>query len=245
MPSRATPPTLPSRSSSARAFRTGAPSHSQTEEPPSRCRAPVKAGKNYTLTKYVGIGDSQNTKNTIAIARHTAGTAAKTGYNSLVAANDRAWDRLWSGRVDILGDSSLATDVNASEFYLWSNTRDGVDWSISPAGLSSNAYDGHIFWDAETWMYPSLLAQHSDLAKGIDAYRQHRLREAEQHSRATGYKGARFPWESALNGTEQIPPPTSVNSEGLYEQHITADIALAQWQYYLATGDKGWLAHDG
>ena len=32
--------------------------------------------------------------------------------------------------------------------------------------------------------------------------------------------------------------PVSVNSEGLYEQHITADIALAQWQYYLATGDK-------
>ncbi|MGZ4165438.1 MAG: hypothetical protein ACXVFO_01835 [Solirubrobacteraceae bacterium] len=65
----------------------------------------------------------------------------------------------------------MATDVNASEFYLWSNTRDGVDWSISPAGLSSNGYDGHIFWDAETWMYPSLLAQHPDLAAGMDAYR--------------------------------------------------------------------------
>ncbi len=56
------------------------------------------------------------------------------------------------------------------------------------------------------------------------------------HAQATGYAGARFPWESALDGTEQIPPPVSVNSEGLYEQHITADIALAQWQYYLATG---------
>ena len=59
---------------------------------------------------------------------------------------------------------------------------------------------------------------------------------------ATGFSGARFPWESALDGTEQIPPPVSVNSEGLYEQHITADIALAQWQYYQATGDRGWLA---
>ena len=44
-----------------------------------------------------------------------------------------------------------------------------------------------------------------------------------------------------MDGTEQIPPPASVNSEGLYEQHITADIALAQWQYYLATGDLRWL----
>ena len=36
-----------------------------------------------------------------------------------------------------------------------------------------------------------------------------------------------------------------MNSEGLYEQHITADIALAQWQYYLVTGDRGWLATQG
>ena len=140
---------------------------------------------------------------------------------------------------------TLATDVNASEFYLWSSTRDGVDWSVSPAGLSSNGYDGHIFWDAETWMYPSLLAQHPDLAAGMDAYRFQRLTAAEQHAAATGYAGARFPWESALDGTEQIPPPTSVNSEGLYEQHITADIALAQWQYYLVTADKNWLQHQG
>ena len=116
---------------------------------------------------------------------------------------------------------------------------------MSPAGLSSNGYDGHIFWDAETWMYPSLLAQHPDLAAGMDAYRFQRLAEAQQHAAATGYAGARFPWESAYDGTEQIPPPTSVNSEGLYEQHITADIALAQWQYYLVTGDKTWLAQQG
>jgi trehalose/maltose hydrolase-like predicted phosphorylase len=116
---------------------------------------------------------------------------------------------------------------------------------VSPAGLSSNGYDGHIFWDAETWMYPSLLAQHPDLAAGMDAYRFQRLAEAQQHAAATGYAGARFPWESAYDGTEQIPPPTSVNSEGLYEQHITADIALAQWQYYLVSGNKTWLAQQG
>jgi Glycosyl hydrolase family 65 central catalytic domain/F5/8 type C domain/Glycosyl hydrolase family 65, C-terminal domain len=36
-----------------------------------------------------------------------------------------------------------------------------------------------------------------------------------------------------------------VNSEGIFEQHITADVALAQWQYYLATGDRAWLAASG
>jgi len=206
---------------------------------------PVTAGQTYTFTKFVGVDDSQDSSNPVSAAQGEAASASASGLASAQSANDSAWSKLWAGRVDVLGNRTLATDVNASEFYLWSNTRDGVDWSISPAGLSSNGYDGHIFWDAETWMYPSLLAQHPDLAAGMNAYRLQRLGAAEQHATATGYQGARFPWESALDGTEQIPPPESVNSEGLYEMHITADIALAQWQYYLATGNTSWLRSRG
>ena len=132
---------------------------------------PVTAGQTYTFTKYVGIDDSQDTATPVAAAQTEAATAAMNGYGAALTANQAAWAALWNGRVDVLGNSTVATDVNASEFYLWSNTRDGVNWSISPAGLSSNGYDGHIFWDAETWMYPSLLAQHPDLAAGMDAYR--------------------------------------------------------------------------
>ncbi|HEY2770571.1 MAG TPA: discoidin domain-containing protein [Solirubrobacteraceae bacterium] len=209
-----------------------------------RLTFPMSAGTTYTFTKYVGV-ESSPTSDPTAPAKADAASAASVGWSGLVAANDAAWAKLWKGRIDVLGDPTLATDVNASEFYLWSSTTQGVDWSISPAGLSSNGYNGHIFWDAETWMYPSLLAQHPDIAAGINAYRFQRLSAAEQHATATGYQGARYPWESALDGTEQIPPPVSVNSEGLYEQHITADIALAQWQYYLATGDRNWLASQG
>ncbi len=206
---------------------------------------PVTAGQTYTIAKSVGVESSQNAADPVSAAQAQASSAAGAGFGSLLSANDAAWAALWAGRIDVLGNPTVANDVNASEFYLWSSTRAGVDWSISPAGLSSNGYDGHIFWDAETWMYPSLLAQHPDLAAGMNAYRFDRLRAAEQHAAATGYRGARYPWESALDGTEQIPPPVSVNSEGLYEQHITADIALAQWQYYLATGDRAWLLQRG
>ncbi len=200
---------------------------------------PVVDGRTYAFTKYVGVATSP------ATAQDQARSADAAGFAALVRANDAAWAALWAGRIDVLGDPTLASEVNASEFYLWSSTRDGVDWSISPAGLSSNSYSGHIFWDAETWMYPALLAQHPDLASEMNTYRFQRLAAAEQHARATGSQGARYPWESALAGTEQIPPPASLFSEGLYEQHVTADIALAQWQYYLATGDRAWLARRG
>ena len=206
---------------------------------------PVQAGKTYTFTKYVGVDDSNDTSDTVGSAQQEAESAASAGFGALRSENKAAWAAMWQGRIDVLGNPTVATDVNASEFYLWSSTRADQDWSVSPAGLSSNGYDGHIFWDAETWMYPSLLAQHPDLAAAMDAYRFNRLPEAQQHATETGFAGARFPWESALDGTEQIPPPVSINSEGLYEQHITADIALAQWQYYLTTGDKQWLSSRG
>jgi trehalose/maltose hydrolase-like predicted phosphorylase len=210
-----------------------------------RISFPVVNGHTYTFTKYVGVTDTDDGSATTLTARQQASSAAMTGWQRLLAGNRRAWAALWRGRIDVRGDRALATDVNASEFYLWSSTRSDEDWSVSPAGLSSNGYDGHIFWDAETWMFPSLLAQHPGLADAMESYRFQRLREAGALAKATGSAGARFPWESALTGTEQIPPPVSINSEGLYEQHITADIALAQWQYYLATGDRLWLATRG
>jgi trehalose/maltose hydrolase-like predicted phosphorylase len=210
-----------------------------------RASFPVANGRSYTVTKYVGVVTSTEARSPGSLAGRQAARAAGAGFAKLHAEDRAAWAGLWAGRIDVLGNPTLATEVNASEFYLWSSTRTRSDWSISPAGLSSNGYDGHIFWDAETWMHPSLLAQHPALAAGMDKYRFERLDAARAHARQTGYRGARFPWESALDGTEQIPPPVSVNSEGLYEMHITADIAFAQWQHYLATGDRRWLRRQG
>jgi trehalose/maltose hydrolase-like predicted phosphorylase len=218
---------------------------SKPESVGQRLEFPVTAGQTYTLTKFVAVVDSRESPDPAAAAREGAAAAASAGYGALLTENAAAWAKLWRGRIEIRGNETLADDVNASQFYLWSSTGAGIDWSISPAGLSSNGYNGHIFWDAETWMFPSLLAQHPELAEGMNDYRYDRLAAAERHATQTGWSGVRFPWESALDGTEQIPPPVSVNSEGLYEQHIVADVALAQWQYYLATGDREWLRSRG
>lgn len=201
---------------------------------------PVTAGNTYTITKYVAVDSSQSTSDPLGAAQAQAAGAAALGTVALRRASDAAWAALWNGRIDVLGNPSLATDVNASEFYLWASTRDDNAWSIPSDGLSSNGDSGHVSWDAETWIYPALLAQHPDLAAHVNAYRLNRLPAAQQRAAATGYPGARFPWESALDGTEQ----TSA-SPSQAELHITADVALAQWQYFLATGDKRWLSTQG
>ncbi|MDQ2798938.1 MAG: hypothetical protein M3Y13_04765, partial [Armatimonadota bacterium] len=113
------------------------------------------------------------------------------------------------------------------------------DHSIPPFGLSSNLYGGHIFWDAEVWMLPALLVQHPEYAKSIIAYRFKTLAQAKKNAKQHGFAGAEYAWESAGTGAEMAP------AEFAKERHITADVGWAAWQYYLWTGDKGYLKKEG
>ena len=186
----------------------------------------MTAGQTYTMTKFV---DVSSTAPTLTGAQAAAAAAAAMPWQQLLPQNARAWASLWRGRIDVAGDPTLATDVNASEFYLWSSTRADQEWSISPAGLSSNGYDGHIFWDAETWMFPSLLAQHPDLADAMEDYRFHRLPRPSSTpprpaTRARGSRG-RARWtapsrsrrrsrSTARGSTSSTSPPTSPSRSG-------------------------------
>ena len=91
-------------------------------------------------------------------------------------------------------------------------------------------------------MYPSLLLLHPDVASSVVNYRANTIAGARANAQATGYRGTRYAWESANDGTEQTPTWAETRE---FEQHITSDVAFGQWQYYLATGDRGWLAARG
>ncbi|HMP41332.1 MAG TPA: hypothetical protein PKA05_13190 [Roseiflexaceae bacterium] len=109
-------------------------------------------------------------------------------------------------------------------------------------GLSSRGYGGHIFWDAETWIYPPVLLTHPALAQGCVEYRCDRLDGARAKARQYGYAGAMFPWEGDDLGVETTPDWAPC---GQYEQHITACVALAVWQWWQASADIGWLRERG
>ncbi|MFC8731174.1 discoidin domain-containing protein [Luteimicrobium sp. NPDC057192] len=204
---------------------------------------PVKTGKTYTVTKYVGaVVEEDGVADPLHAARTAAQDAADDGYGAAAAANARAWAEVWTSDIVIKGDPTLQEQVRASEFYLLASIREGSSWSLAPGGLSSNGYNGHTFWDTETWMYPSLLAQHPEIAASANEYRYERLGAAEDNAARFGDTGARFPWESALTGAEATP---SCCQTGTYELHVSSDVALAQWQYYLATRDRGWLTTKG
>jgi trehalose/maltose hydrolase-like predicted phosphorylase len=164
------------------------------------------------------------------------------GAKRLVEFHQKAWKSLWESDILIDGDAQAQQDVHSMLYHLYSFTREGTALSPSPMGLSGLGYNGHIFWDTELWMYPGLLVLHPEIAKSMVEYRFQRLESAKKNAFSKGYKGAMFPWESAETGVEETPVWAL---SGPFEQHITACVAIAAWNYYCVTQDREWLQEKG
>ncbi len=170
-----------------------------------------------------------------------AGKPETQSASDLIASHTTAWTKLWDGDIVISGDPKIQQAMHSCMFYLFQSVREGSENSIPPMGLSNNSFNGHIFWDADTWMFPALILQHPELAKSIVDYRFKTLPGALKNAAGAGMKGAQYAWESGETGIEDAPTGiVYVN-----ERHINSDVALAQWQYYLATADKAWLKTRG
>jgi trehalose/maltose hydrolase-like predicted phosphorylase len=205
-------------------------------------RLPVRAGRSYELTKYVGIATGSDSANPHRVAVAASLAESRLGYGGLRRGSDAAWAALWRSDVVVSGDPRLQRQVRSAFFALLASVRSDTPWAPSPGGLSSDGYNGHVFWDSETWMYPTLLATEPAIARASLEYRVDRLAAAYANAAATGWRGARYPWESALRGSEETP---AFANTGKFEIHVNADIALAMHQFWLATGDRRWLATKG
>ena len=162
------------------------------------------------------------------------------GYALLRAKHEALWAKRWADAdIQIEGDPEAQQLIHKLMFDLLQSAQAGGDDSIAPESLSGDFYKGHIFWDAEIWMFPALLAQYPDLARTILEYRFRHLPQARESAQKQGYSGADFPWESAASGREVAPGGFSQG------RHVTAGVGWAVWQYWLATGDKKWLAERG
>jgi trehalose/maltose hydrolase-like predicted phosphorylase len=186
---------------------------------------------------------SDNAPRPLERAIRDAEAGRTRGYERLAADNARAWLRRWETDIEIDGSPELQRVARSMLFYLLCSADSGTTLGIPPMGLSSAGYYGHIFWDSDTWMFPSLLLTHPDVAHSLVAFRGHTLPAALKNARANGFRGAMYPWEADERGQETTPQFAIQNARS--EIHVTGDVALAQWQYYLATGDSTWLAEEG
>ena len=117
--------------------------------------------------------------------------------------------------------------------------------AVGARGLTGEGYRGHVFWDTDVFVLPFLAATHPPAARAILEYRIRRLPAALRAARALGVAGARFPWESARDGTDVTPSSardrpggSCAIRTGEIEEHVVADVAWAAACYVDWTGDE-------
>lgn len=205
-------------------------------------RATVRKGVAYTFTKFVAAsrerwgGDARQD-----LAEATA--ARKAGFDALLAQHRDAWHALWRSDVVIAGDAKSQQIVHSDLYYLLSNAAPATAWPVGACGMTPG-YTGHVFWDSDTWVFPALLLLHPERARSLVMFRSETLPAAQRRAKERGLRGAMYPWEADPdNGSSQTPHSAWVLDER--EIHVNADVAIAQWQYYLATQDRDWLRQHG
>ncbi|MFF5382189.1 glycoside hydrolase family 65 protein [Pedobacter suwonensis] len=202
----------------------------------------LKAGESYTYSVIGSTISSVQHADPLNEAERMTIFAKLEGHDRLLKYHNAAWDDLWKSDILIDGDPQAQQDVHSMLYHLTSFARAGTSYSLSPMGLSGLGYNGHVFWDTDIWMFPALLALHPDIAKSLIEYRFERLEAAKRNAFSHGFKGAMYPWESADTGVEETPVWAL---SGPFEHHISADVALATWNYYCVTQDKVWLKEKG
>lgn len=202
----------------------------------------LKGGQTYTFSIVGSSISSAHTEDPLNEAERLTLFAKLEGHDRLIDFHKKAWANLWKSDIQIEGDDQVQQDVHSMLYHLYSFSREGTSFSLSPMGLSGLGYNGHVFWDADLWMFPALLVLHPEIAKSMIEYRCERLESAKKNAFEHGYQGAMFPWESAGSGLEETPVWAL---SGPFEHHITACVALAAWNYYCVTQDKAWLMEKG
>jgi trehalose/maltose hydrolase-like predicted phosphorylase len=192
------------------------------------------------VVAYVGNGRYQPGLRVAADALRAAGRA---GFDRLLADHRAAWAGRWDAvDVQVRGDPQAQLALRFALFQLWCAIKDRGELAVGARGLSGAGYSGHVFWDADVFMLPAVVAMDPGAGAAMIRYRLRRLDAARTRARTAGLRGARFPWESAASGQDVTPGSGRLGGRrvpiltGQLEEHITADVAWAAAHYASWTG---------
>ena len=108
-------------------------------------------------------------------------------------------------------------------------------------GSTSEMYLGSVCWDMEIFFQPFYIYTQPALAKMTGLYRYRMLDGARRSAKSMNYKGARYPWQTDRYGNEVCP----LFEYADHEVHISADVVIGLWHYFLNTQDRDFLYNQG
>ena len=170
-------------------------------------------------------------------ARATAALDAAGSFDAQSEKQSIALAAFWrDADLSIDGDAASEQALRFNLFHVFQSAgRDGG--SVAAKGLTGEGYEGHVFWDAETFVLPALVYTAPALARSLLLFRHATLPGARAHAREMNHaRGALYPWRT-IGGDECSAHYPS----GSAQYHINAAIAYAIRLYLDATGDTEFL----
>jgi alpha,alpha-trehalose phosphorylase len=196
----------------------------------------LRPGERLRVVKFVAYGwSSQRTRSALhdQVVAALAG-ARLSGWDGLLAEQRAYLDEFWAGAdVEIDGDAEVQQAVRFGLFHILQAGARAEQRPIPAKGLTGPGYDGHTFWDTETFVLPVLTYTHPASAADPLRWRQLTLPMAKERAGELGLDGAAFPWRT-LRGWES----SGYWPAGTAAFHINADIADAVVRYVDATQDE-------
>ncbi|WP_033322691.1 glycosyl hydrolase family 65 protein [Actinomadura atramentaria] len=196
----------------------------------------LEPGQKLRILKYVAYGWSGR-RSRPALHDQVVGALAgarQTGWDGLLAEQRAYLDDFWKGAdVEVDGDAEVQQAVRFAMFHILQAGARAERRLIPAKGLTGPGYDGHTFWDSETFVLPVLTYTQPDAAADALAWRHMTLPLAYERATQLGLDGAAFPWRT-IRGQEC----SGYWPAGTAAFHINADIADAVVRYVDATGDE-------
>ena len=187
-------------------------------------------------------------------ARDKLGAARHLGWRGVLAEHEAAWASRWRySAVEVDGDAAAQQALRFALYHLNGAANPADERvSIGARALTGDDYHGHVFWDTEIYLLPFYILTWPEAARALLMYRFHTLDAARAKAARMGWRGALYAWEFADTGAEMAPEQVIGPDRqiipilcGKQEQHISADVAYAVWQYWRASGDEGFLLDAG
>jgi len=195
----------------------------------------VSPGQTLRLTKFVAHGWSAGRSLPAMRDQVDAALAAVVhgGWDALCGEQGRLLEGFWSrSDVQIEGDIQIQQAVRFALFQIFQAAVRAEQRAIPAKGLTGNGYDGHAFWDTESFVLQVLTYLDPPSVAHALRWRHSTLDAARERAEQLGLDGCAFPWRT-ISGEEC----SAYWPAGTAAFHINADIADAVIRYLRVTGD--------
>lgn len=146
------------------------------------------------------------------------------------------WRQRWQTDIEVDGPVEDQLAIRSFIYYLRSSVHPEARMSVAPFGLTDATYGGHVFWDADTWVFPAVVWFDPKAAEAIPGYRlrladaaaaNFRLRNPDASLEGTV---CQYPWQSSVSGLEVAPGDSKheihVSGDVVHSLQIAADLGL-------------------